>query len=68
MDPTTESGYSPEKVAKRILKAVLRDEQDVIVAPIAPLIAYWIRHLCPPLYFYIMARRARKLEASDKVK
>lgn len=68
MDPTTESGYSPEKVAKRILKAVLRDEQDVIVAPIAPLIAYWIRHLCPPLYFYIMARRARKLEVSDKVK
>uniref|UniRef100_A0A1Q3F839 Putative 11beta-hydroxysteroid dehydrogenase type 1 n=1 Tax=Culex tarsalis TaxID=7177 RepID=A0A1Q3F839_CULTA len=68
MDPTTESGSSPEKVAKRILKAVLRDEQDIIIAPIAPLIAYWIRHLCPPLYFYIMARRAKKLESADKSK
>lgn len=68
MDSTTESGASPEKVAKRILKAVLRDEQDVIIAPVAPLIAYWIRHLCPSLYFYIMTRRARKLDTSDKAK
>ncbi|XP_065094087.1 dehydrogenase/reductase SDR family protein 7-like [Ochlerotatus camptorhynchus] len=66
MDSTTTSGASPETVAKRILKALLRDEDDITIAPIAPRVAYWIRHLCPPLYFWIMARRARKLDLSNK--
>lgn len=65
-DPTTASGASPDTVAKRILKALLRDEDDITIAPIAPRVAYWIRHLCPPIYFWIMARRAKKLDLSNK--
>lgn len=61
IDPSTESGASPETVAKHILKALLHDEDDIIIAPLIPRLAYWIRHLCPPLYFWIMARRAEKL-------
>lgn len=64
IDSTTASGSSPEKVAKLILKAVLRDEDDITIAPIAPRLAYWIRHLCPPLYFRIMASRAKKVDSS----
>ncbi|XP_055540320.1 dehydrogenase/reductase SDR family protein 7-like isoform X2 [Wyeomyia smithii] len=63
LDSTTASGVSPSIVAKRILKAVLRDEQDVIIASFAPKMAYWVRHLFPTLYFWIMARRAQKLNA-----
>lgn len=63
-DAATATGASPEKVAKLILKAVLRDEDDITIAPIAPRVAYWIRHLCPPLYFWIMARRAQKIDST----
>lgn len=63
-DSTTASGASPEQVAKLILRAVLRDEDDVMIAPVAPRAAYWIRHLCPSLYFWIMARRAQKVDSS----
>lgn len=61
MDSATASGASPGIVAKRVLKAVLRDEQDITISSLAPKMAYWIRHICPSLYFWIMARRARKL-------
>lgn len=63
MDSTTASGVPPMVVAKRVLKAVLRDEQDVTIASLAPKMAYWVRHICPSLYFWIMARRAKKLNA-----
>ncbi|XP_058820512.1 dehydrogenase/reductase SDR family protein 7-like isoform X1 [Topomyia yanbarensis] len=64
MDSTTASGAEPERIAKRILKAILRDEQDVTISQAAPKVAYWIRHLCPSLYFWIMARRAKKMSTS----
>ncbi|XP_058455495.1 dehydrogenase/reductase SDR family protein 7-like [Malaya genurostris] len=68
MDLTTASGAEPEKVAMRILKAVMRDEKDVTISQIAPKIAYWIRHLCPALYFWIMARRAKKMSSCINTK
>ncbi|XP_053695021.1 dehydrogenase/reductase SDR family protein 7-like [Sabethes cyaneus] len=64
MDSTTASGALPKTVAKRVLTAVLRNEQDVTIASLAPKMAYWVRHLCPSLYFWFMARRAKKLNAS----
>ncbi|CAL7947682.1 unnamed protein product [Xylocopa violacea] len=60
MDKTTQEGYSPEYVADRILKAVLRQEKDVIITPLSPKLALYLRVLCPSLYFWVMQRRARK--------
>ncbi|XP_055597333.1 dehydrogenase/reductase SDR family protein 7-like [Uranotaenia lowii] len=68
MDETTATGASPDVVAKRILKAILRDEEDVTITGMAPKLAYWIRHISPPLYFWIMARRARKIDDGTKAK
>lgn len=61
MDVTTERGANPDTVAKQIMKEVLKSSRDVTIAPLAPRIAYYLRHLCPSLYFWIMARRARKM-------
>ncbi|XP_078045594.1 dehydrogenase/reductase SDR family protein 7-like [Augochlora pura] len=63
MDKSTEEGYSAEYVAERILKAIVKDEKDVIIAPFSPKVAIYLRTLCPSLYFWIMHKRARK---SDK--
>uniref|UniRef100_A0A182JWG1 Dehydrogenase/reductase SDR family protein 7-like n=1 Tax=Anopheles christyi TaxID=43041 RepID=A0A182JWG1_9DIPT len=64
LDPTTAGGASPEDTASSILKAILRDEKDIMLAPIAPRAAYWLRHLMPPVYFWIMKKRAAKLSNS----
>ncbi|XP_076289440.1 dehydrogenase/reductase SDR family protein 7-like [Lasioglossum baleicum] len=60
MDKTTEEGYSPEYVAQRTLKAILKDEKDVIIATFSPKCAIYLRTLCPSLYFWIMLKRAKK--------
>lgn len=65
MDKTTESGTSPDKMARNILRAVLREEDDVVFAQTSAKLAYWLRFLCPPLYFWIMQRRALKLKAAS---
>lgn len=65
MDATTAGGASPERMSEDILKTILRDERDIILAPLAPKFAYYLRHLCPPVYFWIMARRAKKLSLKD---
>ncbi|KFB43271.1 AGAP005532-PA-like protein [Anopheles sinensis] len=61
MDATTAGGASPEATANSILKAIARDEKDIILAPIAPRVAYWLRHFMPPVYFWVMKKRAEKL-------
>ena len=60
MDQATEEGYSPEYVANYILKAVLKQEKDVVIAPFVPKCAIYLRVVCPSLYFWIMHKRARK--------
>lgn len=65
MDKATEQGYSSEYVAQKVLKAVLRKEKDVIIAPIAPKCAILIRSLFPSFYFWLMKKRARKLAKVD---
>lgn len=62
MDKTTQEGYSPEYVADYTLKAVLKEEKDVLIAPITPKLAIYLRTLCPSLYFWIMQKRAKKSE------
>lgn len=63
MDATTETGANPDTMAKQILREVLNGSKDVVLAPLAPRIAQYLRHLCPALYFWIMARRARKMRS-----
>ena len=62
MDKTTEEGYSPEYVADCILKAVLKQEKDVLVSSFTPKVAIYLRTLCPSLYFWIMYKRAKRSE------
>ncbi|XP_017131561.1 dehydrogenase/reductase SDR family protein 7-like [Drosophila elegans] len=66
MDETTAKGMSPDKLAERILQCILRKEPDIIVSDVQAKIAYYLRHLCPSLYFWIMAKRASKLEKAEK--
>nr|XP_016937443.1 dehydrogenase/reductase SDR family protein 7-like [Drosophila suzukii] len=66
MDDTTAKGMSPDKLADRILQCILRKEPDIIVSDLQAKIAYYLRHLCPSLYFWIMAKRALKLEKAEK--
>ncbi|XP_016937443.3 dehydrogenase/reductase SDR family protein 7-like [Drosophila suzukii] len=66
MDETTAKGMSPDKLAERILQCILRKEPDIIVSDLQAKIAYYLRHLCPSLYFWIMAKRALKLEKAEK--
>ncbi|XP_058066468.1 dehydrogenase/reductase SDR family protein 7-like [Anopheles bellator] len=63
MDAATEAGATAESTAKNIVKAITRDEKDVVMAPIAPRAAYWLRHLLPSVYFWVMRKRAEKLTA-----
>lgn len=64
MDAATAGGASPQDTASSILKAIARDEKDVMLAPIAPRAAYWLRHLAPSVYFWIMKKRAEKLNST----
>ncbi|XP_041773980.1 dehydrogenase/reductase SDR family protein 7-like [Anopheles merus] len=64
MDAATAGGASPQDTASSILKAIARDEKDVMLAPIAPRAAYWLRHLMPSVYFWIMKKRAEKLNST----
>lgn len=59
MDKTIQEGYSPEYVAKRILTAVLREEKEIMIAPLAPKGATFLRYFMPSVYFKIMERRAK---------
>lgn len=65
MDKATESGYESKYVAECILKSVLKQAKEVIIAPFSPKCAIVLRTLFPSLYFWIMQKRARKL-ARDK--
>jgi dehydrogenase/reductase SDR family member 7B len=61
MDDTTAHGADPIEMANDIVRAILDDKKDVILCSLAPKLAYWIRIYFPSLYFWIMAKRARKL-------
>lgn len=62
MDKNTEEGYSPEYVAEYVLKAVLKQEKDVLISDFTPKMAIYLRTLCPSLYFWLMHKRAKKLK------
>ena len=59
MDPETANGYTPDFIAERTFKAIVNGEKDVLVTPLLPKLAIFLRYLLPNLYFITMARRAR---------
>lgn len=65
-DPNTEQGYSASFVAEKIVRAVVQKEKEVVIATALPRIAIFIRHFFPGLYFYIMAKRAKKVGFNKK--
>ncbi|CAG9854360.1 unnamed protein product [Phyllotreta striolata] len=60
MDDSTKSGYTPEYVAKKIVKAVAQKKKEMIISSMLPKIAIFLRKYLPSLYFFAMARRAKK--------
>lgn len=67
VDTTTATGANPDQMARQILEEVLKGSKDVILAPLAPKFAYFLRYVCPALYFWIMAKRARKMSNPNTV-
>lgn len=63
-DPNTAAGISPERASDEILKAVLQDQKDVMIAPIGIKLAPYVRTLMPSVFFWAMQRRAAKLQVS----
>lgn len=65
LDETTAGGASAKDVAEFVLKAILRDEKDVVTAGIAPRLAIWLRSFLPTVYFEVVRRRAAKERKSS---
>lgn len=62
MDETQQSGYSPEYVSQVTVEAIVQKKKDIVIAPIVPKGAIFLRKFLPCLYFYVMAKRAKKTE------
>ncbi|XP_028843215.1 dehydrogenase/reductase SDR family member 7B [Denticeps clupeoides] len=60
MDKTTATGWDPAEVARAVLTAVNHRQKEVVLAGLLPILATYIRLLCPSLFFRLMAARARK--------
>ena len=53
------NGIKPRDFANGVLRAVLDDEKDVIIAQLYARGAYWLNFLCPSLIYWLMINRAR---------
>eukprot|EP00058_Branchiostoma_floridae_P010279 XP_002595767.1 hypothetical protein BRAFLDRAFT_200530 [Branchiostoma floridae] len=62
MDTTTASGMAPDTVAQKILQAVERGDNELILAKFTHRAAITLRCIAPSMYFAIMRSRARKEE------
>jgi len=60
MDETTARGLPPDTVAKKIVKAIINGESDVLICPISARVAIFLRGFWPDFFFWLMAHRARK--------
>lgn len=58
MDKATSKGMSADECAASILKSLLGNEKDVIISDLQAKVGFWLRFICPPLYFWIMEKRA----------
>lgn len=60
MDSSTEAGFTPEYTARKFLDAIVNKNKELVLSQFQPRLAIFLRHAAPCLYFWIMARRARK--------
>uniref|UniRef100_A0A1A9W6J2 Dehydrogenase/reductase SDR family protein 7-like n=1 Tax=Glossina brevipalpis TaxID=37001 RepID=A0A1A9W6J2_9MUSC len=65
MDKATAEGMTAEACAKRILTGILRGDKDLIICNAQTRIAYYLRFVCPSIYYWIMENRASKLEKEE---
>lgn len=61
MDPETAAGQTPQKYAYNAVRAILREDNEIIPLKFIPVI--WLRALFPGIYFQVMKQRAQKLAA-----
>jgi len=64
MTEAINTGLSPEYLSERTLKAVINREKDIVVSPITPKAAIFLRYLAPSVFFFLMRYRARKTNKS----
>lgn len=62
MDATTSAGFSPDYVAKEIIKAIVSESPELVITQFNSRVAIYLRTLIPWLYFWIMYKRAKKSE------
>ena len=60
MDATTASGLEPSIAAENILMSVLKNDKQLVLCPLFPKIAIFLRFVFPNIYFYLMKKRAEK--------
>lgn len=65
MDKATAQGMTADDCARRILNNLLINEKDVVMCDTQARVAYWLRFMCPSLYFWVMEKRALKLEKEE---
>ncbi|KAF5287079.1 hypothetical protein FQA39_LY16064 [Lamprigera yunnana] len=59
MDKSTSGGYSPNYIAEKTASAILKRQNEVILAPLLHKLATVVRANLPSLYFLIMEYRAK---------
>lgn len=65
MDPETAAGQKPDEYAYQVLRAILREDKEMIPLKFVPVL--WLRACCPSIYFQAMKQRAQKLAARHNV-
>jgi dehydrogenase/reductase SDR family protein 7B len=65
MDDNTAAGVKPADLANQILDAVEAGEHEVISCGFTAQLAIYLRRVCPNVFFWLMARRARKTAAAE---
>lgn len=65
MDASTARGMSAAVCAKRILETLLNEEKDVLICDLQSRVGFWLRFVCPSLYYWVMEKRAFKLDKEN---
>lgn len=59
MDKTTASGMEPIDAASEIYHAIVRKDEEIVLAPLLHKIVILLRAFCPAAFFYVMQSRAK---------
>jgi len=66
MDKLTASGMEPAVAAKHIVEAIVLEEKEVYLSKLIPMLAVYLRFVCPSAYFSIMKNRAKSQTGNIK--